>query len=207
MRRAAWTSVRIAPMIKPPCRQTLRYLALSGREYALPDDELPAACYAYPRILAMTSEALLPVTGEGITNKQRLFVRYYTGVLMDLVVLNLFAEYWKNVYVDTFTTSLLAAIVLQVLLKLTVAVEHRVGAYFKKKPGGWMKFLRFFFAWLVLFGSKFVILEAITQLFGEDVRFYGAFHGIVALIVVVVVMLVAEEAIVRLYRKLGDKAD
>ena len=154
----------------------------------------------------MTSEALLPVTGEVLTNKQRLFVRYYTGVLMDLVVLNLFAEYWKNVYVDTFTTSLLAAIVLQVLLKLTVAVEHRVGAYFKDKPGGWMKFLRFFFAWLVLFGSKFVILEAITQLFGEDVRFYGMFHGIVALIVVVVVMLVAEEAIVRLYRKLGDKA-
>lgn len=154
----------------------------------------------------MTSEALLPVTGEGITNKQRLFVRYYTGVLMDLVVLNLFAEYWKNVYVDTFTTSLLAAIVLQVLLKLTVAVEHRVGAYFKDKPGGWMKFLRFFLAWLVLFGSKFVILEAITQLFGEDVRFYGAFHGIVALIVVVVVMLIAEEAIVRLYRRLGSKA-
>jgi len=69
-----------------------------------------------------------------------------------------------------------------------------------------MKFLRFFFAWLVLFGSKFVILEAITQLFGEDVKFYGAFHGIVALIVVVVVMLIAEEAIVRLYRKLGNKA-
>lgn len=153
----------------------------------------------------MTSEALLPVTGEVITNKQRLFVRYFTGILIDLVVLNLFAEYWKNVFVDTFTTSLLAAIVLQVLLKLTVAIEHRVGAFFKDKPGGLMKFLRFFFAWLVLFGSKFVILEAIAQLFGEDVRFYGAFHGIVALIVVVVVMLVAEEAIVRLYRKLGNK--
>ena len=152
----------------------------------------------------MTSEALLPVTGETPSNRQRLFVRYYTGILMDLVVLNLFAEYWKNVYVDTFTTSLLCAIVLQVLLKLTVALEHKVGGYFKKKPGGWMKFLRFFCAWLILFGSKFVILEAIVQLFGEDVRFYGAFHGVVALIVVVVVMLVAEELIVRLYRKLAD---
>src|SRR5579862_3059587 len=98
--------------------------------------------------MTMTSEALLPVTGETPSTTQRMFVRYYTGILMDLVVLNLFAEYWKNVYVDTFTTSLLCAIVLQVLLKLTVALEHKVGGYFKKRPGGWMKFLRFFCAWL-----------------------------------------------------------
>jgi len=32
----------------------------------------------------------------------------------------------------------------------------------------------------------------------------GVFHGIVTLIIVVVVMLIAEELIVRLYRKLGD---
>lgn len=153
----------------------------------------------------MSSEALMPVTAEAPSSKQRLFVRYFTGILIDLVVLNLFAEYWSSVFVDTFTTSLLAAIVLQVLLKLTVAAEHWVGGYFKKRPGGFMKFMRYFCAWLILFGSKFVILEAIAQLFGEDVRFYGAFHGIVALIIVVVVMLVAEELVVRLYRKLGDK--
>ena len=63
--------------------------------------------------------------------------------------------------------------------------------------------MRFFCAWLVLFGSKFVILESLTFVFGNSVRFEGAFHGIVTLIVVVVTMLVAEEAIVRLYRKLN----
>lgn len=68
-----------------------------------------------------------------------------------------------------------------------------------------MKFLRFFFAWLVLFGSKFVILGAITMAFGYKVRFSGAFHGIVMLIIVIIATLVAEEAIVRLYRKLADK--
>jgi hypothetical protein len=55
----------------------------------------------------------------------------------------------------------------------------------------------------VLFGSKFVILEAITFAFGNSVRFEGAFHGLVTLIVVIVTMLIAEEAIVRLYRKLA----
>jgi hypothetical protein len=153
----------------------------------------------------MTSEAIMPVTAQFITNRQRLFVRYFTAVLIDLVVLNLFAEYSEKVFIDSFTTSLLAAIVLQLLLKLTIAVEHRVGDFFKSRPGALMTFLRFFFAWLVLFGSKFVILEAIVMLFGKDVQFFGRFHGIVTLIVVIIAMLIAEEAIVRLYRKLGDK--
>lgn len=153
----------------------------------------------------MTSEALMPASAEAPSNRQRLFVRYFTAILIDLVVLNLFVEYWDHVSIDSFTTSLLAAIVLQVLLKLTIAVEHRVAAFFKSRPGGLMTFLRFFCAWLVLFGSKFVILEAITMAFGDEVRFSGAFHGIVALIVVIIAMLVAEEAIVRLYRRLGDK--
>ena len=153
----------------------------------------------------MTSEALMPATAQPPSDAQRTFVRYFTAILIDLVVLNLFAEYWKKVHVDTFTTSLLAAILLQVLLKLTIAVEHRVAARFKGKPGGFNTFLRFFFAWLVLFGSKFVILEALTMAFGEKVRFDGMWHGIVPLIVVIIVMLVAEEAIVRLYRRLGNE--
>ena len=152
----------------------------------------------------MTSEALMPATAEPPSNRQRLFVRYFTAILIDLVVLNLFVEYSKKVAIDSFTTSLLAAIVLQVLLKLTIAVEHRVAAFFKARPGGLMTFLRYFSAWLVLFGSKFVILEAIALAFGDRVRFDGMFHGIVTLIVVIVAMLIAEEAIVRLYRKLGD---
>ena len=154
----------------------------------------------------MPTEALLPTTVPAPTNSQRLFIRYFTAILIDLVVLNLFDEYSEKVSIDSFTTSLLAAVLLQVLLKLTIAVEHRVGDFFKARPGGLAKFLRFFFAWLVLFGSKFVILEAISMAFGDSVRFDGVFHGIVTLIVVIVVMLVAEEAIVRLYRWLGNSA-
>lgn len=151
----------------------------------------------------MSSGALLPVSAEIITNKQRMFVRYFTGILIDLVVLNLFVEYSGKVFIDSFTTSLLAAVVLQLLLKLTIAIEHKVAACFTGKSGALMTFLRFFCAWLVLFGSKFVILEAIAQLFGDNIRFEGIYHGIITLVVVVVVMLVAEEAIVRIYRKLG----
>jgi len=152
----------------------------------------------------MSSEAIMPALAETPSSKQRLFVRYFSGILIDLVVLNLFVEYSPNVTIDSFTTSLFAAVLLQVLLKLTLVIEHRVAALFEGKSGGLMTSLRFFCAWLVLFGSKFVILEALSFAFGDNVRFGGPFNGIVILVAIIVVMLVAEEAIVRLYRKLSD---
>ena len=137
------------------------------------------------------------------SRRQRVFLRYLTATLVNLVVLNLFVEYWEHVVAASFTTTLLAAVLLQVLLKLTIALEHRLAAFFNARQGGFARFMRFFTAWLVLFGSKFVILEALVLAFGDRLRFGGPFHGIVALIVVVVTMLVVEAAIVKFYRRLG----
>jgi hypothetical protein len=146
---------------------------------------------------------LYPASVQEPTNKQRLFLRYFTAILIDLTVLNLFVEYSEYVVIDSFTISLLAALLLQVLLKLTIAAEHRVAAYFKARKGGFAKFMRYFSAWVLLFGSKFVILEALAIAFGDKVHFGGPIHGLVMLIVVLVVMLVAEEVIVRIYRRLA----
>ena len=148
------------------------------------------------------SESLQPVLAQTPSNRQRLFLRYFTAILIDLVVLNLFVEYSENVAVDSFTVTLFAALLLQILLKLTLAIEHRVAAYFKAKQGGLARFMRFFSAWVLLFGSKFVILEAIDIVFGDSLRFLGALHGLVTLIVVIVAMLLAEELILRFYRRL-----
>jgi hypothetical protein len=54
---------------------------------------------------------------------------------VDLTVLNLVDQYWGLVFVESFSISLLAALLLQVLLQLTMAIEHRIAAYFKEKPG------------------------------------------------------------------------
>jgi len=139
------------------------------------------------------------------TTAQRLYVRYVSHTLIDLTILNLFDEYWKHVAVDSFTTSILAAILLQVLLKVTLALEHRVADYFNSKSGSLAKFLRWFCAWLILFGSKFVMLEAINLLFGDRVLFTGPLDGIVAFIVIVVVMVVAEGIAARIYWALGNE--
>jgi len=135
--------------------------------------------------------------------RQRAFFRYFTATLVDLAVLGLFAEYWDYVSVSSFTVMLLAAVVLQALLKLTIVLEHKVAAYYNARPGGFNKFMRFFTAWLILFGSKFVILEALVLAFGERMSFGGPFNGIVALIAVVVAMLAVEAILVKFYRSLG----
>ena len=153
--------------------------------------------------MSASDEEFLPASAQAPSNNQRLFLRYYTGMLIHLVVLGLFSEWSDKVQVDSFTIALLAAVLLQALLKGTIAVEHWVAGHFKGKTGGWWKFARYFCAWLVLFGSKFVILEALSFAFGERVKFEGVLHGLVWLIVVVVVMLIAEEIMVRVYRRLG----
>ena len=154
----------------------------------------------------MTEEVPGVALTEEIKNSQKLFVRYLVAVLIDLTVLNLFDEFWDLVTIQPFSVSVLAAILLQVLLKATLVLEHKVAAYFNAKSGGFARFMRFFTAWLILFGSKFVMLGAIDFAFGDDVLFTGPLHGIVSFIVVVMVMLAAEEIAVRIYRRLGSNA-
>jgi hypothetical protein len=141
-------------------------------------------------------------SAEAMTTRQRLFLRYFTAILIDLVVLNLFAEHWHHVSIDSFTLSLFAAVLLQVLLKLTLVIEGRVADYFNAREGTAARAMRFVSAWFILFLSKFVILGAINFTFGDSVVFSGPVHGVLAFIVVVVIMLAAEEAIVRFYRRL-----
>ena len=136
-------------------------------------------------------------------NKQKLYIRYFTAILIDLTVLNLFDEHWDLVQINSFTISLFAAIMLQVLLVITLKIEHKIGGYFKSKIGFFAKFLRVFSAWVVLFGSKFVILEALNIAFGDEVLFKGPFHGIVAFIVVIVVMLLTEALSSKIAKELG----
>jgi len=154
----------------------------------------------------MTEEIPGIALTEEMNNSQRLFVRYLVAVLIDLTVLNLFDEFWALVTVDPFSVSVLAAILLQVLLKATLVLEHKVAAWFNAKSGGFARFMRYFTAWLILFGSKFVMLGAIDFAFGDDVLFMGPLHGVVSFIVVIIVMLAAEEVAVRIYRRLGSNA-
>jgi hypothetical protein len=137
------------------------------------------------------------------STRQMLFIRYFTAILVDLVVLNILDEYWHRVEIESFTVSLFAAVMLQVLLQLTLKLEHALADWFKSKSGTLFTILRWVSTWLVLFVSKFVILFALNVTFGDGVHFGGPLHGVVAFIVAVVLMLAAEEAVVRFVRRIA----
>lgn len=137
------------------------------------------------------------------SRRQQLFFRYTFFVLIDLTVLNLFNEYWENVFIETFSISLLVALLLQVLLQLTIVIEHRVAEYFKKKTTLKAKILRALSTWAILFSSKLIILEAINLSFGKSIVFSGPIHGLVAFIIVVIAILSAEQILLKIYRSLA----
>jgi threonine/homoserine/homoserine lactone efflux protein len=133
------------------------------------------------------------------TERQQRFLRAVLFVLVDVTVLALFVEYSDRIVIDSYTIALLTAILLQVLLKVTLGIEHRIAAYFRDRPGRGAIALRLLATWIVLFGSKFVILEAVDLVFGDDVEL----GGLIPFITLVVVMLAAEAVIERVYDALA----
>lgn len=135
---------------------------------------------------------------------QRLFVGYTLAILVDLAVLNFFDEYWAYVTIESFTISFIAAILLQLLLKLSIGLEHKLANYFKSKPGTAPKIYRGISTYIILVGSKFIMLEAINIVFGDKVQFTGPFHGVVAFFAVVFAILIAEVIVSKIYFALDD---
>lgn len=133
------------------------------------------------------------------THSQHLFLDWMTAVLVYTVILNIFVEYSDAFIIDSFTISVLTAIVLKAFLEVILRLEHRVAAFFGALEGTFYRLLGIVLAFSILFFSKFVILEAIDIIFGDHVEI-GGFIPLVALIIT---MLVAEQIIHRIYERLG----
>lgn len=137
---------------------------------------------------------------------QHLFIKYTFAILIDLTVLNLFDEYSEYVTLSSFTYSLVAAILLQLLLQITLKIEHKVAEYFKKKEGIKAKILRGFSTWAILFVSKLVMLKVIELIFPNSIHFGGPLHGAVIFVGVIAAMVIAEQIVIKIHRLLGSKS-
>lgn len=151
-------------------------------------------------LMSQSTETSMATT---LSPKQYIFLKYLTWVLVDLTVLNFFAEYWDRVTITSFGVSLFIAITLQILLKVTIALEHRISYYMKSNEKLDKKILHIFSTWFVLFASKFVMLWILQFVFGDAIVFSGAYHGVVAFIVVVIAILAAEYLVTRIYKALA----
>jgi FlaA1/EpsC-like NDP-sugar epimerase len=128
--------------------------------------------------------------------KQLVFFSWTKDVLIYIIVLNLFVEYHPKIIIDSFTISIFTAILLKILLEIILKLEHQVVAIFEGR-----KVFQIFFAWLILFGSKFLILEIVDIIFGEHVEL-GKFLDV---IVLVIVLMVTREVFQRIYLALGEQ--
>ena len=117
-------------------------------------------------------------------------------VLVNVVVLNLFVEYVPQVISETFTLSLLTAVLLKAILNVVVAAKNWAKARFKAASTPRGKVVAAVLLWLVLFGSKFLVLEAVDLVFGSRVSL-GGFFSVTALILT---LLVSRAAAARLLR-------
>jgi hypothetical protein len=130
---------------------------------------------------------------------QARFVSWVSSVLVDIVVLNLFVEFVHTIVIDSFSISILTAVLLKLMVDAVKGLEQAVSAYLAARSGAIWKAVRFVAVWLILFVSKFVILEAVNVVFGDHVEL-GSFIEIVAIIVT---MLAANAILLSIYRRLG----
>jgi hypothetical protein len=134
-----------------------------------------------------------------MTSAQIRFAKALSEILVYIVVLNFFVEYVPTVVIESFTVSVVTAILLWSILRAVVGLERRVAAYFSRKTGTFPRVLRYLSVWAILFGSKFVILEVVAFVTAGRAAL-GHFIEVVA---ISLALIGAETGLRLVYRKLG----
>ena len=138
---------------------------------------------------------------QTITPAQARFISWVSEVLVDIVVLNLFVEFVHTVVIDSFYISILTAVLLKLMVDAVKGLEQAVSAYFAAKPGGAWRTVRVVAGLLILFLSKFLILEVVNFVFRDHVEL-GSFIEVAA---IVVTMLAANFILQGVYQKLASR--
>ncbi|MCW0215748.1 MAG: hypothetical protein OJJ54_20525 [Pseudonocardia sp.] len=120
-------------------------------------------------------------------------------ILVYVVVLNLFVEYLPQVITETFTLSLLTAALLKGILEVVVAAKNRVKARWRAATTPIGKVIAAVMLWAVLFGSKFLVLEAVDLVFGARVSL-GGFWSVTLLILALLLSRAAVQRLLQSHR-------
>lgn len=126
---------------------------------------------------------------------------HIVDVFVYVVVLNLAIQYLPRVISETFTLSLLTAVLLKVVLEVVVSAKDRVKARVKTARSGWEASAALVVLWLVLVGSKFLVLALIDLVFGDNVDL-GNFWSVTGL---VLALMAARYGVRRLLAATGEE--
>lgn len=103
-------------------------------------------------------------------------------VLVYVVILNLAVEYVPSVISETFTLSLLTAVLLKASLEVVLLLKGRVLARMRDAPSKAAKVAWAGALWVVAAGSKIVVLELVAWVFADRVSL-GGFIPVTLLVV------------------------
>ncbi len=131
----------------------------------------------------MEPAASLDPVGEADDRLEPHLAAAVVDVFVYVVVLNLFVQYLPKVISETFTFSLLTAVLLKVVLEVVVVVKNRAKGRFRRATTPAGKAASVVLLWAVLVGSKFLVLEVVALVFGDRVQL-GGFFSVTLLIVV-----------------------
>lgn len=127
------------------------------------------------------------VTQNTMNRDQERYLSWTVDLLIYTVVLNLFDEYVEAVKIESFTVSILTAVLLKVILVLLTGVEHRIHHHFAEKGTASARVIGAILIFGVLFGGKLLILEVVDLVFGGEVDL-GHFIEVVALILTMMIV-------------------
>ena len=154
----------------------------------------------------VTKRIQYPKDGErNINNSQRLFLVYIICILVDMTILNIFAEFSHSVYVESFSITIFIAIFLQLFIVLTKYAEHKLSNFFGDKKNYLTKIMYFLALWALLLFSKLLMLHGANLIFGDKINFYGMFDGLLAFIILIFSFLTGEYLLTKIYQALESK--
>ena len=136
-----------------------------------------------------------------ITKWQLVYVGWTLTLLAYIVVLNLWVEFNDKVVIDSFVISIATSVVLLILLVVILGFEHRVKYWFAQREGTVYRVVGAASTLLILFLSKFVILEVVDVIFGEHVEL-GSFVDVLLL---VLLLIVAQKSMVFVWDAIGQR--
>jgi hypothetical protein len=115
-------------------------------------------------------------------------------VFVYVAVLNLAIEYLPAVISETFTLSLLTAVLLKLALELVLLVKARAVTRFRGAMTVRARLTAALLLWATAAGSKIVVLELVNLVFGDAV----SLGGFVSVTLLVVTLLLSRAAVRRL---------
>ena len=115
-------------------------------------------------------------------------------VFVYVVVLNLAMQYVPAVISETFTLSLLTAVMLKVTLELVLLIKGAILARLRRATTWPAKTISALMLWVVAAGSKLVVLWLIDITFGGSV----SLGGFIPVTLLVIALLVSRAAVRRL---------